>query len=369
MSKSEYKNLSAAVKQRFEQRGRTNRHGSERVDSESDERQWLRGASMARAAHKLDACFPDAGDDDPDEYLFPLPSIEKSDDDCIRQGWSDTSAAEQAGPISVQTRCSNRAIRRGPSRFQILQHERNGTQAVGGRRGVRRAAGSVIAYEQAMARGQRVWLNCDDELILDDESASVTEESSGDKREGSLNRETENMCVWLVARDNHPVFSQQTSKSRAQGCRWTEVRLRSRRRGKRERRASVLTTDKQKDEYEVMRTVLRNWCNSCVRGRAKQSHRCPTSDRSRPSMAKDCRVSTRSVNENSPTVLMFFERTHGVERDCQVSHEATEPHAVDCVQVHLDACGLSEERGGNSERKSEVFVSVEWRDRGYCEKD
>ena len=40
----------------------------------------------------------------------------------------------------------------------------------------------------------------------------------------------------------------------------------------RERRASVLTTDKEKDEYEVMRTVLRNWCNSCVRGRAKQSH-------------------------------------------------------------------------------------------------
>ena len=48
------------------------------------------------------------------------------------------------------------------------------------------------------------------------------------------------------------------------------------------------------------------------------------------------------MNENSPTVLMLFERTHGVERDCQVSHEATELHAVDCVQVHLDACGLSE---------------------------
>ena len=31
-----------------------------------------------------------------------------------------------------------------------------------------------------------------------------------------------------------------------------------------------------------------------------------------------------------------------MERDCQVSHDATEPHAVDCVRVHLDACGLSE---------------------------
>ena len=125
----------------------------------------------------------------------------------------------------------------------------------------------------------------------------------------------------------------------------------------RERRASVLTTDKEKDEYEVMRTVFRNWCNSCVRGRAKQTHRCPTSDPSRPSMAKDCRGSIRSVKENWPTVLVLFERTHGVERDCQVSHEATEPHAVNCVRVHLDACGLSEVLfKGDSESAARVPV-------------
>ena len=58
----------------------------------------------------------------------------------------------------------------------------DGAQAVGGRLGVRRAAGSVVADEQAMARGQRVWLNCDDEFILDGELASVTEESLGDNR-------------------------------------------------------------------------------------------------------------------------------------------------------------------------------------------
>ena len=33
-SKSDYKNLSAAVRQKFAQRGRTNRHASEKVDSE-----------------------------------------------------------------------------------------------------------------------------------------------------------------------------------------------------------------------------------------------------------------------------------------------------------------------------------------------
>ena len=48
---------------------------------------------------------------------------------------------------------------------------------------------------------------------------------------------------------------------------------------------------------------------------------------------------------------------HGVERDCQVSHEATEPHAVDCVRVHLDACGLSEVMfKGDSEYAARVPV-------------
>ena len=46
----------------------------------------------------------------------------------------------------------------------------------------------------------------------------------------------------------------------------------------RTRRASILTTDKESNEYEAMRTVSRNWCDSCVKGRAKHSHRCPTSE-------------------------------------------------------------------------------------------
>ena len=60
-SKSEYKNLSAAVKQKFFQRGRTNRHASVEVGSESDERRCSRGTSMASPAHELDVrtntCF------------------------------------------------------------------------------------------------------------------------------------------------------------------------------------------------------------------------------------------------------------------------------------------------------------------------
>ena len=78
-----------------------------------------------------------------------------------------------------------------------------------------------------------------------------------------------------------------------------------------------------------------------MKGRAKHSHR----------------VSSRSMNENSPTVLVVLKETHGVERDCQVSREATEPHAVDCVRVCLDAWGLSEVLSkGNSEPAAQVLV-------------
>ena len=84
------------------------------------------------------------------------------------------------------------------------------------------------------------------------------------------------------------------------------------------RRASILTTDKERNEHEVMRTVLRNWCDSCVKGRAKHSHRCPTREPSGSLAVSDCGFSSRSVNENSPTVLVLLRRTHGAERDCQV---------------------------------------------------
>ena len=54
--KSEFKSLPAAVKQKFGQRGRENRHARGEVGSESDERQCLRGTSMASLAHELVVC-------------------------------------------------------------------------------------------------------------------------------------------------------------------------------------------------------------------------------------------------------------------------------------------------------------------------
>ena len=41
----------------------------------------------------------------------------------------------------------------------------------------------------------------------------------------------------------------------------------------RERRASILTMNKESNEYEAMRTVLHNWCDSCVKGPPRMSNK------------------------------------------------------------------------------------------------
>ena len=195
-SKSDCKNLSAAVKQRCTQRGRANRHTSEEVDSESDERQWLRGTSMARAAQKLDACFPHAGDDDPDEYLLPLPVVEKSDDDYTSQMRSDVSAVEQVDPPPFKSDVQIEPSEEVPVGSNFLNMS-GGAQAVGGRLGVRCVKGSVIADGQVTARDQGVWLIRNDEFVLDGELASVTEESLGDNRGFIESRDQKHVCGLL----------------------------------------------------------------------------------------------------------------------------------------------------------------------------
>ena len=89
----------------------------------------------------------------------------------------------------------------------------------------------------------------------------------------------------------------------------------------------------------------------------KHSHGCPTSEPSGLLAVKDCRVSSRSMNGSSPTVLELLRRTHGAERDFQVVREATEPHAVDRVRACLNAWGLGEVLSkGNSESAAQVLV-------------
>ena len=218
----------------------------------------------------------------------------------------------------------------------------DGAQAVRGRLEVRCAAGSIVADRQVTVRSQGVWLNCNDGFILDEELAGVIEEPLGDNRGFIESREQKCVCVILYGEPSSSLFptSEQESSPRMQMDRG-KVEVEEARQT-RTRRASILTTDVERNEYEVMRTVLRNWCGSCAKGRAKHSHGCPTSEPSGLLAVKDCRVSSRSMTKSSPTVLVLLRRTHGAQRDCQMVREATEPHAVDCVRVRLDAWRLSE---------------------------
>ena len=162
----------------------------------------------------------------------------------------------------------------------------------------------------------------------------MIEEPLGDNRGFIETREQKCVCVDPFTENSHPVFSQQVSKSRAQGCRWTEAKLKWRRRGKREReelRSSSLTRRETS-------TMSRVQCCATGAVRARKDVRNTPTDgqhvRSSGLLAvRDCRVSSRSMNESSPTVLGMLRRTHGAERACQVVREAIEPHAVDCVRV------------------------------------
>ena len=74
------------------------------------------------------------------------------------------------------------------------------------------------------------------------------------------------------------------------------------------RRASILTTNKERNEYELCVQCCATGAIRARKGRAKHSHGCPTSESSGLSAVRDCRVSSRSMNESSPTVLVLLRR-------------------------------------------------------------
>ena len=281
------------------------------------------------------ACFLHGGDDDQGEYLLPLPVIEESDDDCTHQVQPDMSAAEPMDPPAFKPDVQIKPSEEVPVGSKFLNMS-DGAQAVGRRLGARRVAGPIIADGQVTARSQGVWLNCNDEFILDEELAGVIEEPLGDNRAFVESRDQKCVCVVRYGEQSSNLFptNEQESSPRMQMDRG-EVEVEEARQT-RVRRASILTTDQEKDRYEVMRTVLRNWCDSCVKGRAKHSHRCPTNEPSASLAVRDYGFSSRSMNENSPTGLVLLKETHGVKRDCQMGREDTEPRAVDCVLAYLD---------------------------------
>ena len=121
----------------------------------------------------------------------------------------------------------------------------------------------------------------------------MIEEPLRDNRGFIDSREHKCVCVILYGEQSPSLFptSEQESSPMMQrdrgGVEVEEARQ------TRTKRASIFTTDKERNEYEIMRTVLRNWCGSCAKGRVKHSHGCPTSEPPGLLAVRDCRVSSR----------------------------------------------------------------------------
>ena len=121
---------------------------------------------------------------------------------------SDVSALEQVDPPAFKSDVQIEPSEEVPVGSKFLNMSAPGS---------RRKAWSevrdriVIADGQVTARDQGVWLSRNDEFVLDGELASVTEESLGDNR-GFIEVARPETCVWSVARDNHPVFSNKRAR-------------------------------------------------------------------------------------------------------------------------------------------------------------
>ena len=112
-----------------------------------------------------------------------------------------------------------------------------------------------------------------DEFILHEELAGVIEEPLGDNRGFLESREQKCVCVILYGEQSSCLSptNEQESSPRMQMDRG-EVEVEEARQT-RVRRASILTMNKESNEHEAMRTVLHNWCDSCVNGPPRMSNK------------------------------------------------------------------------------------------------
>ena len=124
-------------------------------------------------------------------------------------------------PNNVQTRCSNRAIRRDPTASN-KRHESCslrflsmgvGTQKLDGRFDVRNVTKPIVAAGQVTDRGQGVWLNGDGGFILDVQSARKIEKLLGDRRGFVELRKQKG--VYVIPSEERPTFSHLSRKRRA----------------------------------------------------------------------------------------------------------------------------------------------------------
>ena len=119
---------------------------------------------------------------------------------------------------------------------------------------------------------------------------------------------------------------------------------------------SILTTE---IEHELMRTALRNACDTYAEGRTEDPHGCLARESSESLAARGRRFPSRNVNENLSTVLVLSRRTHRAEGARQPVRGTVKSNAVDRVQARFDAKDLSEEMfKGDGESVTQTLVDA-----------
>ena len=127
----------------------------------------------------------------------------------------------------------------------------------------------------------------------------------------------------------------------------------------RAKRMPVLPTDKEKHENESTHVASRSQCKT------DDSRKHLEIESSLPRVAMDREFFVRGTDADLVTNKMLIQMLHSVVEARQVSHEAPEPHAVNCVLDKLHANGLGrallKESVGSA---AQTFVDPVWVGRG-----
>ena len=115
-----------------------------------------------------------------------------------------------------------------------------------------------------------------------------------------------------------------------------------------------LPTDSEKRENESTHVASRSQCKT------EDSRKHLEIESSLPRVGMDCGLLARSTDADLVMNTMLIQKPHNVVETHQVSHEAPEPHAVNC-----DANGLGRVLlKGSVESDAQTFVDPDWVGRG-----
>ena len=104
---------------------------------------------------------------------------------------------------------------------------------------------------------------------------------------------------------------------------------------------------------------------SCCQCKTENPHKHLEIESSLPRVAMDRGFVARSTDADLVTNTMLIQKPHNAAEAHQVSHEAPEPHAVNCALEDLDANGLGRVLlKGSGESDAQTFVDPDWVGRG-----